>query len=131
MPYDHKTQKVQMNNGRPDVQREDFGLFGGPSFYYKAMLVHVTNYQEMPHDSIFEYVWNPCLEARPQHITEQYGEASREHVSVVVTPPGYKPGHVVHRSQYALTELGMLETEVRIKSEELNNDADGGVDVAM
>ena len=131
--YKHETQRVQMGNGRSEVKRPNTSvdLFGGPSFYYKSMQVQVCNYRQMPQDSMFELVWNSALEARPPHITEEHGEARRDMVTIVATPPGYKPGDIVHRSRYAHSELGALGTEERIKSEEPTDDANGVVDVTM
>ena len=57
------------------------------SIYYKSLWLHHVGYQNLKKDDVFTLVWNPALEARPQHIIERHGDNRQETVSMVEFPP--------------------------------------------
>ena len=84
--YKHQDQKIQTANGECDpVPGEEYK--GGPSVFYKYLLVQHVGYQDLPHDATYNVIWNPGLEARPDHINKLHGFNNKERVCLVVFPP--------------------------------------------
>jgi hypothetical protein len=68
-------------------------LAGGPSIYYIGLHVEIVPYNKLPIGETFNLVWNPALEARPEHINERFGDNMAVQTIVVEYPRGL-PDHV-------------------------------------
>ena len=86
--YDHKNQKVQQPN---TVSPRLTSMKNGPSIYYQSLWIQVVPYQELQHESTCAMMWNPSLEARPDHIIRKYGENREEQICMVEYPTSNRP----------------------------------------
>eukprot|EP00973_Karenia_brevis_P049229 6828172-Karenia_brevis.AAC.1 len=84
--YGHRTQLVQTANTEAQLLTpEEAARIGwnpecagtattGPSIYYESVWFQVIKYDQIPNGSTFNMIWNPALEARPDHICRLYGD---------------------------------------------------------
>ena len=56
---------------------------GGPAIFYAGIEVDLRSFEDLPHGACYTLLWNGSLEARPDHIIEQFG-ANRGETCMVV-----------------------------------------------
>eukprot|EP00973_Karenia_brevis_P066144 9194456-Karenia_brevis.AAC.1 len=59
----------------------------GPSIYYESVYFQVISYADLPNGYSFGMIWNPALEARPDHICRLYGDNQGSEVKHIVLSP--------------------------------------------
>eukprot|EP00973_Karenia_brevis_P074493 10351782-Karenia_brevis.AAC.1 len=59
----------------------------GPSIFYESVWFQWVKYKDIPHGYSFNMIWNPALEARPDHICHFYGDTRGMEVKHIVLSP--------------------------------------------